>query len=238
MVTFTKYADMQVTCLQATHAPDAVTGAAYGLCFRKSEHTDDDIVPSSEKLYEYVKAAGHTSPLEHINFLFLAEGVTRALLTQLTRHRHGSFTVSSQHYNDVSDWNYSDIQPAKTHKPGEASTIFRDAVRACHEAYVRLSSIGVEPAEARMVLPAASHSILYWTVNARSMLNFLEQRLCHRNTVEMQIFAAKVKAAVVAEVPKLFTNWGPQCTHGLCLQGKMQCEYKTYIPRSIDYEQQ
>ena len=45
-----------------------------------------------------VREMGHESVLEHVSFTFLTEGVSRALLAQLTRHRIASFSVQSQRY--------------------------------------------------------------------------------------------------------------------------------------------
>ena len=42
------------------------------------------------------KKSGHMSVLEHINFTFHITGVSRALLAQLSRHRHISLSVRSQ----------------------------------------------------------------------------------------------------------------------------------------------
>ena len=41
---------------------------------------------------------GHLSPIEHASFSFGIEGVSRALLAQITRHRIASFSVQSQRY--------------------------------------------------------------------------------------------------------------------------------------------
>src|SRR5690606_41853392 len=49
---------------------------------------------------------GHFSVLEHSSVTFLVRDVSRALLTELTRHRHLSFSVVSQRYV-----NYADTKP-------------------------------------------------------------------------------------------------------------------------------
>ena len=45
-----------------------------------------------------VVGSGHLSVLEHASFTFSIEGVSRALLAQVTRHRIASFSVQSQRY--------------------------------------------------------------------------------------------------------------------------------------------
>jgi len=47
--------------------------------------------------------SGHTSILEHAVFTFRIEGLSRAALAQLTRHRLASFDVQSQRYVRLPD---------------------------------------------------------------------------------------------------------------------------------------
>jgi thymidylate synthase (FAD) len=49
---------------------------------------------------------GHESPIEHVCFTFLIEGVSRSLLAQITRHRIASFSVKSQRYVKEGQFEY------------------------------------------------------------------------------------------------------------------------------------
>ena len=52
------------------------------------------------------KATNHVSVLEHISFTFCVTGVSRALLAQLSRHRHISLSVQSQRYVAMDNFDY------------------------------------------------------------------------------------------------------------------------------------
>ena len=52
------------------------------------------------------KTTNHVSVLEHISFTFEVSGVTRALLAQLSRHRHISLSVRSQRYCGEDNFDY------------------------------------------------------------------------------------------------------------------------------------
>ena len=52
----------------------------------------------SDRLMRQIVSSGHTSTLEHIVFTFSIEGISRACLAQLTRHRIASYSVQSQRY--------------------------------------------------------------------------------------------------------------------------------------------
>ena len=56
-------------------------------------NTDKDFVPA-EVLTRIIKA-GHESILEHINLTYSIKGITRAVLQELSRHRHISLSVES-----------------------------------------------------------------------------------------------------------------------------------------------
>lgn len=74
---------------------------ARGLCYAGGD-VDELLTLVNEKdqraFVERVMGMGHESVLEHASFTFLAEGVSRVLLAQLTRHRIASFSVQSQRY--------------------------------------------------------------------------------------------------------------------------------------------
>lgn len=51
-----------------------------------------------KRLFDFIVKSKHVSTFEHMHFSFAVEGVSRALLAQLTRHRHLSFSVQSLRY--------------------------------------------------------------------------------------------------------------------------------------------
>lgn len=54
----------------------------------------------ADRLFRQIVASKHLSTLEHLSFTFAIEGISRACLAQLTRHRVGfSYSVQSQRYN-------------------------------------------------------------------------------------------------------------------------------------------
>lgn len=76
---------MKVTLLSYTENGDSLAGQAAAICTRS---------PNYEKALSHALRGGHESVVEHVSFTFMVEGVSRALLAQLTRHRLASFCVS------------------------------------------------------------------------------------------------------------------------------------------------
>ena len=69
---------------------------------------------------------GHESPIEHAYFTFGIEGVSRALLAQITRHRIASFSVQSQRY--VAEHDFQFVTPPEIAKDPDALKIFNEAM--------------------------------------------------------------------------------------------------------------
>ena len=208
------YKDMKVELLQQTEYPAEMVAAALDLTM----HSDEEHMPAkfTAKLGKFLLDAEHTSPIEHVHYTFLIQGVSRSFLAQITRHRMGSFTSASQHYQDYEDY------PCIV---SEYDPNYVMALQNSYSSYKFLRSEGVAKEEARQVLPNAASVNLIWSVNARGLVTFLMQRLCHRNVKEMQIFAQRVLSLVKPSFPELFNFVGPQCfMDDTCKQGRMQCK--------------
>lgn len=92
---------MKVELLSYTPNPDKLVAIAAKLCYSKvgvdgiqEKLTDKDI----ERFLNALMEMGHESPLEHVNFTFAIEGVSRVLEQQLTRHRIASYSIQSGRY--------------------------------------------------------------------------------------------------------------------------------------------
>lgn len=206
------YEDMSIEIMQRSKYPAEIIALALDLTM----HSNEEHVPATftYKLGKYLLDAEHTSPLEHVSYTFLLQGVSRSFLAQITRHRMGSFTSASQHYQ-----NYQDYPCIVAEKSNELVY----ALNSSFEAYTNLIKLGEPKEEARQVLPNAAAVNLLWTVNARGLLTFLQQRLCYRNVKEMQMFAEQVLSLVLPTLPEIFTHVGPQCFTGKCKQGHLKC---------------
>ena len=128
---------LKVELLAYTPDADKLVAAAAKLCYAKSDIDTllDGLTPEkTENFLDLLTTLGHQSPVEHASFTFGIEGVSRALLAQLTRHRIASFSVQSQRY--VSKINFEYITPPEIEAIPEAKAEFiadarrRDALLA------------------------------------------------------------------------------------------------------------
>lgn len=135
----------------------------------------------ADRLINMIIKSKHTSTLEHVNFTFAVEGVSRSLLAQLTRHRHMSFSVQSQRYvkfgfNDKSGGFDYIVPPKVLSCSDDASAIYLNTMEILQDAYDALREAGVPAEDARMVLPNGATCNLVVTMNLRTFLEFYEKR--------------------------------------------------------------
>lgn len=162
----------------------------------------------ADRLIRMIVSSGHTSTLEHLTFTFAIEGVSRALLAQLTRHRVGfSYSVQSQRYvrfgsNDKTGGFGYVIPKSIRQKGGEAEKEFKAVMSSLQTEYDRLRSLGIPPEDARAVLPNAATCNLVMTANLRSLLDFYEKRRPGNGAqAEIAELAERLKDEVIAVEP-------------------------------------
>lgn len=214
---------MTVRLLTYTPNPEKVVAMAARTCYtamplsQLEEKLDDEAVV---KMVTSLSDLGHESPTEHVSFTFVIEGVSRALLAQLTRHRMASYSVRSQRY--VSENKAGFVFPESINTP-EAKAIYMSSIDNARKAYDQLKKLGVEKEDARMVLPNATETQLMMTMNARSLINFFKLRCCNRAQKEIRDLADEMLKLCKEVAPVLFSKAGASCTYGPCSEGKMSC---------------
>lgn len=216
---------MRVKLISHTDNPERTIAAAVRLCYSASdidqimEKIDDR---EAGRLIRKVLKLGHFSTLEHASFTFAIEGISRACSHQLVRHRIASFSQQSQRYVKMRDGNFS--VPNSVVQNPDASEKFRQALSKIQDTYDELLTLGIQAEDARYILPNASETKLIMSINARSLLNFFELRLCVRAQSEIRQMAGLMLAEVRTVAPNLFQSAGPTCeSFGYCREGEKSC---------------
>ena len=157
--------------------------------------------------------SGHESVLEHAVFTFRVEGLSRAALAQLTRHRLASFSVQSQRYVKLDNPELVIPESIKNSSfTGEAES----TMRYCVNLYQRMLDAGIPAEDARYVMPQAVTTSLIVTMNARELRHFFSLRCCNRAQWEIRSLADEMLRLCMREAPTLFENAGPGCVRGDC----------------------
>ena len=217
---------MKVTLLTHTPEPEKVVAAAANLCYSQKVNVDtvmSSLTPeSTKKLLTMLQNSGHESPFEHASFTFAIEGVSRAFLAQITRHRVGaSYSVRSQRYCSEAD--FETIMPPAIEKNDEARIAYRSVVADIKHAYTKMQELGIKNEDARSVLPNACETRMIVTMNVRELWHFFNERCCTHAQLEIRQVANAMLRLCQEAAPLLFQNAGAKCVKGYCPEGKRGC---------------
>lgn len=182
--------EMTVKLVRSMASDDMVVQAAQ--VSAKGEN-NPETVPL--RLIQALMKGKHGSPFEHNAFTFFVEAPL-FVFREWQRHRIGSFNEMSGRYTELPGKfyvpaadrvleNYGtkmkpvfDREDRIVDEAFHTSTINRlgDVAYKSWYEYQAMLSAGIANEVARMVLPLNIYSQMYWTVNARSLMNFLSLR--------------------------------------------------------------
>lgn len=204
------------TCYSANKPSEIV--AKEGAKYFGSKATDGEAGTEADRLFRQIVRSKHLSTLEHLSFTFAIEGVSRALLAQLTRHRVGfSFSVQSQRYvrfgSDDKTGGFDYVVPPSVKESEKIIGLYGDPETTARDLYEQVMSdlqvtydmlreVGIPAEDARMVLPQAATTNLVMTANLRALLDFYEKRKSGNGAQwEIAELAERLKDEVVAVEP-------------------------------------
>jgi thymidylate synthase (FAD) len=188
-----------------------VNGARVSFARRKEEMDESD-----EGLIRFLMRERHGTPFEHNSFRFHIR-TPIFVAREWFRHRVGSFNEFSMRYAKATDEFYvpaSEDVRTQVGKPGaysfeevspEIAEQTREELQAVYETaydtYQRLVERGVARELARCVLPVGAYTEFYWTVNARSLMNFISLRASESAQREIRRYAEACEIFLAEKMP-------------------------------------
>ena len=179
---------------------------------RRKEELDD----SDRGLITFLMRERHGTPFEHNAFRFHIR-CPIFVAREWFRHRVGSFNEFSMRYARATDDFYvPELDDVRTQvgKPGaysfepvdselaeETRERLREIYDAAYTAYEELVERGVARELARAVLPVGAYTEFYWTVNARSLMNFLSLRAAEAAQREIRQYAEACETFLASQMP-------------------------------------
>jgi thymidylate synthase (FAD) len=178
----------------------SVVNAARVSFARRKEEMDE----ADEGLIRFLMRDRHGTPFEHNSFRFHIRAPI-FVAREWMRHRVGSFNEFSMRYARATDEFYvpeADDVRTQIGKPGaysfepvppELAEQTREELRAVYEhafeTYERLVEAGVARELARSVMPVGAYTEFFWTINARSLMNFVSLRAAETAQREIRRYA-------------------------------------------------
>ena len=217
------------------YTPLEVADIAICKCYGNKPH--EDLAKVQKRIHNVANVSKHASTIEHISYSFDIDGISRALLQELARHRHQNLTVKSTRYtlkslkdevdlnqlfkksyfSLVGDDHNLDAYP-------EAKEVFTKYLVYTGNFYVDTNSMlalinlqkslqkGISNDIAKYSLPESFKTSLVSTWNARSLQNFLTLRTSSHALLEIQ-HLAKAMYDVIPEDHKFLFD--------ACVEGKL-----------------
>jgi len=185
----------------------AVVQAARVSFGRESGDPDRD-----HKLLDFLLANRHETPFEHSVFKFHIK-CPIFIARQWFRHRIASYNEISGRYATMQEEfclpDHLRTQKARNYRYDDLAEADNLELRAriasfyqsAYELYQELLERGVAREHARLVLPLSLYTQFYWTVNARSLMNFLSLRTEEHAQYEIRLYAEAINAIFREKMP-------------------------------------
>ena len=190
---------MKVELIAHTPDPDYVVAMSAKLCYSKvgvSDIKDGLDDEKVEKFISHLTSIGHESPVEKAKSIFIK-----------------SMIESQRAYDDIVDALMEDnvkFYLSQGHDEKKSKSMAEKK--------------SIE--DARYVFPNACETKIVVTMNARTLLNFFEHRLCERAQWEIKEMAYLMLEEVKKVSPHIFKNSGPSCvSKNKCKEGAMSCRH-------------
>ena len=203
---------MEVKLLHST--PLEVADIAICKCYGNEPHSDSEKVKA--RINRVANVSKHASTIEHLYYNFDIDGISRACLQEVARHRIASYTVKSSRYTlqelkkdpyykgpmttDIISWASKYI----------VLTGIVDVDIASGQALEKLQNLIQKDFKndvAKYCMPEAYKTSLVMSINARSLQNFLELRTSKHALKEIQDLAKALFEAVPEEHKFLFKEY-------------------------------
>jgi len=194
------YSGAKIELLDMMGDDRAVARTAWVCTNRGQDATEEDV----EKLISFLATHGHGTPFEAVNLCFLVE-CPIFVARQWMRHRMNSFNERSMRYVHLKE----EMKFFKMPEGFMAGFLENEYRVLCSDAQKLYHKI-IEMAEdkrrarelARAVLPQGMFTKFQWTVNLRSLANFIWHRSAPGAQEEIRVFSDEIKR-ILKETGKL-----------------------------------
>lgn len=203
-----EWMDIQDTSTDAETLLTMAGRNCYRSFHRPNEATRDD----ADYLNRTLGEQGHWSISEHATATLYFTGVSRAFLTELTRHRHLSFSVESQRFINANDANIV-LPPAVRELDKEQQDWFLILAEESIEDYKAIqAALDHLPKKqrneaARGLLPNCVETRMVVTGNLRAWSEVIARRTADDADAEMQEVMELARQQLNTVSPVLFPTW-------------------------------
>lgn len=187
--------------VQLLNKPDmSIIIEATRTCY-DSMSKSDNLGEKDLALLKKIIDSKHESVLEHMVFTFKITDISRACLQELARHRIASYSVKSTRYTLKELRNTPDNELEKFLIEDIESIVKSSAIDSLKKIKMMLNMSNPDMDKIKYALPECYKTELVWTINLRSLRNFLKLRLSLKAHQEIRKLATIIYSCLVANLP-------------------------------------
>ncbi|WP_300761212.1 FAD-dependent thymidylate synthase [Helicobacter sp. UBA3407] len=201
---------MQITLLNYTKLN--ICAHAIRTCWQSFEKGDNGGEKDKELIYRVGNKFKHASTLEHLYYTFYIQGISRATLQELARHRIASLSVKSTRYTLKELKNTESFLPLNEVNFSRAGkflvftqnkAVDKASVQALENLRLLLQE-NISNDLVKFAMPESYKTELTWSINARSLQNFLSLRSSKSALWEIRNLACALFESLPSEHRFLF----------------------------------
>lgn len=194
------------------HTPLVICSDAIRTCWQSQDKSDNGGKKDQELIERVGNKFKHSSTLEHLVYNFTIH-CSRAVLQEWSRHRIASLSVKSTRYTLKElkeelpfEINRDDRERAKKYVVFTNELSVNNSIIRALEELRKVLNEGISNDQAKYCLPEAYKTEINWTINARSLQNFLALRTSKSALWEIREIAFEVFQALPDDHKYLFAN--------------------------------
>lgn len=170
-----------------------VNAARVSFAKRSEELSDRD-----RKLINRMMRLQHGSPFEHVVFQFRTRAPLH-VVHQWERHRMSSYNEESGRWVQMR----GDFFVPQTGR----EAVYKLHFDTCYSTYLWLIDRGESKENARLVLPISLYKEFIWTVNGRSLLNFIGLRTDPEAQEHIRVYAVAIEEMLTSFIPAVLDSF-------------------------------
>lgn len=181
-------------------------------CYRSFHRPNEATRDDADYLNRTLGEQGHWSIAEHATATLYFTGVSRAFLTELTRHRHLSFSVESQRFINAGDANIV-LPPAVLYSDEETQDRFIwsaiESIKGYEDTQIAFRKLPKKQRNeaARGLLPNCVETRMVVTGNLRAWSEVIARRTAEDADAEMREVMELARQQLNTVSPVLFPTW-------------------------------
>lgn len=183
-----------ITIIEETSKnPLALMGKMAGCCWGADISEDEKNIKRALECID----SNHGRVEEAPDVYVIIEGYSAKCIRELYTHIGGSPTrlQASTRYIDYSK-GFKAVKPPKVLQNKKAEKVWDKAIQSVSDAMLKLKDLGIPKEDFTNLLPLSYETKMVWKVNLRTLINFMNKRLCSRAYWEIRNLAKELKESL------------------------------------------